>query len=130
MSIGNKQYRVVIADDVEEVRESLRRVLEPNGYDAFLVPNGEFAIQIALKAQPDLIILDITMPGISGFETAQELRRHPETADVPLMFITGDTDVQTLVQAFEVGAVDYITKPFTREEILASISSRVKGLVM
>ena len=113
MSIGNKQYRVVIADDVEEVRESLRRVLEPNGYDAFLVPNGEFAIQIALKAQPDLIILDITMPGISGFETAQELRRHPETADVPLMFITGDTDVQTLVQAFEVGAVDYITKPFT-----------------
>ena len=49
MSIGNKQYRVVIADDVEEVRESLRRVLEPNGYDAFLVPNGEFAIQIALK---------------------------------------------------------------------------------
>ncbi len=126
MSIGNKQYRVVIADDVEEVRESLRRVLEPNGYDAFLVPNGEFAIQIALKAQPDLIILDITMPGISGFETAQELRRHPETADVPLMFITGDTDVQTLVQAFEVGAVDYITKPFTREEVLARANAHVE----
>jgi len=126
VSIGNKQYRVVIADDVEEVRESLRRVLEPNGYDAFLVPNGEFAIQIALKAQPDLIILDITMPGISGFETAQELRRHPETADVPLMFITGDTDVQTLVQAFEVGAVDYITKPFTREEVLARANAHVE----
>ena len=126
MSIGNKQYRVVIADDVEEVRESLRRVLEPNGYDAFLVRNGEFAIQIALKAQPDLIILDITMPGISGFETAQELRRHSETADVPLMFITGDTDVQTLVQAFEVGAVDYITKPFTREEVLARANAHVE----
>ena len=126
MSVGSKQYRVVIADDVEEVRESLRAVLEPNGYDAFLAPNGDLALQISLKAKPDLIMLDITMPGMSGFEAARQLRQHTETAGIPLIFITGDADVQTLVEAFEVGAVDYITKPFTREEVLARANTHVE----
>lgn len=118
--------RVLIADDVAENRELLRETIEPHGFDAFLVPSGEVALRVARKVLPDLILLDIRMPGtLDGFAACQELKRNPETKDIPLIFITIDDDKASIVRAFKEGAVDYIIKPFSKEEALARVRTHV-----
>ena len=123
---SGSRFRVVIADDVLENRELLRRTIEPEGFDAFLVPSGEVAVDVTSKVDPDLVLLDICMPGIGGFEAARRLRENEATKSIPLIFITVDSDIESLVRAFQAGAVDYIVKPFTQEEVLARVRTHVE----
>ena len=126
MSNETERPKVLIADDVDENRELLRETIEPHGFDAFLVPNGSLAIRVAKRVLPDLILLDIRMPGdLDGFETCQELKNDPTTKEIPIIFITVENEKSTIVRAFQAGAIDYIIKPFSKEEALARVQTHV-----
>ena len=120
-------HKVLIVDDSPVNRELLRRTLEPEGFNAFLVPSGEVAIQVAQRVQPTLILMDVRMPGgLDGFETCLRLKADPSTASIPIIFITVDDDEETIVRGFAVGGVDYIPKPFKEREVVARVQSQTR----
>lgn len=112
-----RNANVLIVDDVPENLDLLCQALEPEGYNILVAPNGEVALKIATQIQPALILLDIMMPGIDGFEVCRRLKTNPVTADVPVIFITAHTETKKMVEGFQAGGVDYITKPFQHEEV-------------
>jgi DNA-binding NtrC family response regulator len=118
--------KVLIVDDIAENRLLLRQTLSPEGIDLQLASNGETAISVALRTHPDLIFLDVMMPGLDGYETCRRLKSTPETRDIPIIFITAHNEVDAIVKGFRVGAVDYIAKPFRTEEVLARARTQLQ----
>lgn len=118
--------RVLAVDDTPENLKILRECLEPEGYNLLIATNGDAAIKLATSARPDLILLDVQMPGKDGFETCEVLKSQPETADIPVVFVTALAETSALVRGFEVGGIDYIIKPFQNEEVLARVSTHLK----
>ena len=116
---------ILIVDDIPANLNVLCQVLEPEGYNIIAAPSGEVALQIAARAQPDLIILDIMMPGMDGFETCRRLKANQSTADIPVIFITAKDETESLVEGFQVGGVDYITKPFQHEEVRVRVRTHL-----
>ena len=117
---------ILIVDDVPANLNLLREALEPEGYEILGAPSGEIALQIADRVVPDLILLDIVMKGIDGFETCRSLKADPKTADIPVIFITIKDEVERIVNGFRVGGVDYIPKPFQKEELLIRVENHLK----
>ncbi len=115
------QAKVLMVDDTPANIDVLRKVLTPEGYRLSFANDGEKALKITERTQPDLILLDIMMPGIDGFETCRRLKANPNNADIPVIFISAKTDTQDLMDGFRLGAVDYITKPFKQEEVCARV---------
>ena len=106
------QAAILIVDDLPSNRDLLLQAIEPEGYEILLAGSGETAIQIATRAHPDVILLDIIMPGgIDGFETCRQLKQNESTADIPVIFITAKGEMESVIEGFEVGGIDYITKP-------------------
>src|SRR5690349_13011652 len=99
---------VLIVDDVPANRTLLQQMLEPQGWEVLLAPDGETAIKVANKTRPDLIFLDVMMPGLNGFDTCRKLKANPATKEIPVIFITAQEDSRSIVEGFQVGAVDYI----------------------
>jgi len=116
---------ILIVDDIPTNLNLLRQALEPEGYNIIAAPSGEVALQIADRTQPDLILLDIMMPGIDGFETCRLLKADKATADIPVIFITAKDEMESIVKGFQVGGVDYITKPFQHEEVRARVQTHL-----
>lgn len=112
---------VLIVDDVPTNIDVLMQALEPMGYSISAAPSGEVCLQLASKLQPDVILLDVMMTGIDGFETCRRLKGDPSTRDIPVIFITARNDIRDLMVGFNVGAVDYISKPFNFEEVCARV---------
>jgi len=108
---------ILIVDDIPANLNVLCQSLESEGYNIIAATNGESALQIATRVQPDLILLDIMMPGIDGFETCRRLKANKRLSDIPVIFITAKDETESLVEGFRVGGVDYITKPFQHEEV-------------
>ncbi|ETR70975.1 MAG: response regulator receiver protein [Candidatus Magnetoglobus multicellularis str. Araruama] len=104
----------------------LQKFLQMEGYCVIPASNGPDAREIAEKEQPDLILLDIMMPGESGLETCEKLKKNAKTLDIPIIFISAVTDIDSKVKGFEFGAVDYITKPFEKQEVLARVRIHLK----
>jgi DNA-binding NtrC family response regulator len=117
---------ILIVDDIPANLNLLREALEPEGYEILGAPSGEIALQIANRTIPDLILLDIVMPGLDGFETCRRLKGDPKTADIPVIFITIKDEVEDIVKGFQVGGVDYITKSCQKEELLARVRTHLK----
>ncbi len=117
---------ILIVDDVPANLNLLREALEPEGYEILGAPSGEICLQIADRVVPDLILLDIVMKGIDGFETCRSLKAAPKTADIPVIFITIKDEVERIVNGFRVGGVDYIPKPFQKEELLIRVENHLK----
>jgi sigma-B regulation protein RsbU (phosphoserine phosphatase) len=117
---------IEIVDDEPLNITLLEAILKKDGYSVLSAPDGQQAINIAKDKKPDLILLDIMMPGIDGFEVCRQLKDDAETADIPVVFISAMTDSTAKVQGLEIGAVDYITKPFDKSETLARVSIHVK----
>ena len=92
-----------------------------------LALNGEMALQIAARTPPDLVLLDIVMPGLDGYEVCRRMRQMPETAEVPIMFLSSLEEVQNKTCGFEAGANDYLTKPFEMLEVKARVKSLLKA---
>ena len=120
------QATILIVDDIPANLNLLREALEPEGYEILGAPSGEIALQIAGRTIPDLVLLDIVMEGIDGFETCRRLKADPKTADIPVIFITINDEVERIVNGFRVGGVDYIPKPFQKEELLIRVENHLK----
>jgi two-component system response regulator MtrA len=110
--------RVLIVEDDDRIRETTRYLLEDAGYIVDESPSGEDALRRFEMGRPDLVLLDVMLPGIDGFETCRRLRR---TSDVPIIMLTARSDSFDVVIGLEVGADDYITKPFVPKELIARI---------
>ena len=118
--------RILIVDDVAENREVLTQTLEPEGYKISAAPDGEIALRIVTRSTPDLILLDLLMPGINGFEVCRRLKENKETASIPVIFITANSEMESVIKGFEVGAVDFISKPFKTKEVLVRAETHLK----
>ncbi|MDY6991350.1 MAG: response regulator, partial [Pseudomonadota bacterium] len=118
--------KVLMVDDTPANIDVLRKVLSPEGYRLSFANSGEKALQIVQRALPDLILLDVMMPGIDGFETCRQLKQTEALHDIPVIFITAKTDTDDLVEGFRVGAVDYITKPFKHEEVCVRVRTHLQ----
>lgn len=118
--------RVLIVDDAKANLDILVEGLKAD-HKLSLAMNGEMALQIAARTPPDLILLDIMMPGLDGYEVCRRLRRMPETAEVPIMFLSSLEEVRDKTRGFEVGANDYLTKPFEMLEVKARVRSLLKA---
>jgi len=118
--------RVLIVDDAKANLDVLVEGLKAD-HKLSLALNGEAALQLAVRTPPDLVLLDIMMPGLDGYEVCRRLRQKPETADVPIMFLSSLEDVQDKTRGFEAGANDYLTKPFEMLEVKARVRSLLKA---
>jgi len=118
--------RVLLVDDAKANLDILVEGLKSE-HKLSLALNGETALQIAARTPPDLVLLDIMMPGIDGYEVCRRLRQKPETAEVPIMFLSSLEEVQNKTRGFEAGANDYLTKPFEMLEVKARVRSLLKA---
>ncbi len=116
---------ILIVDDTLPNLRILARILMDHGYLVRGIPNGKTAIEAALAERPDLILLDIMMPEMDGYEVCQRLKADPRTADIPVIFMSALDEVFNKVKAFSLGGVDYITKPFQVEEVLARVNTHI-----
>lgn len=117
---------VLVVDDIEENLKVLSETLIQAGYKPLQARSGERALEIAAKALPDLILLDIKMPGMDGFQTIGRLKANPQTAPIPVIFISALNQIEDKVQGFNAGAVDYVSKPFQKEEVLARVGTHLR----
>ncbi len=116
---------IIIVDDTPENLTVLRDLLTREGYRVRPVLQGEMALRIARKEPPDLILLDVLMPGLNGYETCERLKADPLTADCPVLFISALDGTSDKVRGFQAGGLDYITKPFRQEEVLARVRTHL-----
>lgn len=117
---------IMVVDDTPLNIHMLSRILTNNNFEVLVAENGETALQMLKHERPYLILLDIIMPGIDGFETCRLIKADPENREIPVIFLTALTDVQHKVTAFKAGAVDYLTKPFQYEDVLIRVKTHLK----
>ncbi|WRH67160.1 MAG: response regulator [Planktothrix sp. GU0601_MAG3] len=112
--------KILIVDDLPENLELLYHVLTDAGYDVDRALDGESALEQINHHPPEVILLDVMMPGLNGYELCQKLKACPQTRDIPVIFISALAEINNKVKGFEVGGVDYITKPFEIEDVIVS----------
>jgi CheY-like chemotaxis protein len=117
---------VLVVDDNLANLALLNGILQEGGFEVLLAKTGKMALDIALKTPPDLILLDITMPGWDGFETCQHIKRIHKLNTIPILFLSGLSNPKDRLHAFNVGGVDYVSKPFQQEELLARVRTHVE----
>ena len=116
---------ILIVDDTDTNIEILSELLG-NDYEVMASLDGEFALEIANDDMPDLILLDIIMPGMDGYEVCKKLKDNPKTKNIPVIFITSKEDENSIEKAYDIGGIDYVTKPFKPKELLARVKTQLK----
>ncbi|MEI7981016.1 MAG: hybrid sensor histidine kinase/response regulator [Bacteroidota bacterium] len=122
----HNDFTILIVDDVPKNIQVLGSILRPLGYQVEFATNGKQAIQWVKDHAFDLILLDIMMPEISGYEVCQEIRKIETYKDIPIIFLTAKTDNESIVKGFELGAQDYVTKPFEANELLSRVKTHLQ----
>lgn len=117
----NREHQILIVDDTPKNIQVLGQILSEQGYKIIVATNGLQALKAVEKKTPDLILLDINMPELDGYETCQRLKADERLEEIPVIFLTARTETEDIVKAFSVGGVDYITKPFNSSELLARV---------
>ena len=117
---------ILLIDDTPANLDILCELLEAEGHIISMAPNGSIGLKVAARSRPDLILLDVLMPGMDGFEVCRQLRQDPDLAHTPVIFITGQNSAESAVTGFQTGGVDYITKPFRAEEVLARVNTHLR----
>lgn len=120
--------RILVVDDEKDIRELLTYNLQKNGYRVDSVENGELGLARARSAQPDLLLLDLMLPGIDGFDVCRRLKGDPTTAHIPILMLTARTEEIDIVAGLELGADDYMTKPFSPRILLARVRALLRKL--
>jgi DNA-binding NtrC family response regulator len=121
-----KRERILVADDTPASMSLLADILEPLGYEVLTASSGREALLLAERALPDLILLDVVMPGHDGFSVCRMLKLEDATKHIPVIFITSRNETESLVNGFRVGAVDYIVKPYRQEEVTTRVATHLK----
>ncbi len=117
----------LIVDDVPENLALLSDALSEAGYTVLVATDGLSALDLLQRVTPDIILLDAVMPGIDGFETCRRIKERGELRHVPVMFMTGLTETEHVVQGFDAGGLDYVTKPIAPAEVLARAASHIRN---
>jgi putative two-component system response regulator len=117
---------ILAVDDTPSSLRLLNELLSAEGYKVRSAINGELALNAAINHPPDLILLDASMPGLDGFEVCRRLKLEAGLRDVPVIFVSAMSDMQDKLRGFDIGAVDYVTKPFQREELLARVRTHLE----
>lgn len=117
---------ILIVDDAPENLAVLRKLMVQQGYQTFVATSGERALKIARRVHPDLILLDVVMPGMDGLETCRQLKSHGATQRIPVIFMSARTDTDDVVAGFDIGAVDYIGKPLRMAEVCARVRTQLQ----
>src|SRR4030095_4389892 len=117
---------VLVIDDNADIRENTAEILDLAGYKTFTAENGKRGVEIAMKEKPSLIVCDIMMPELDGYGVLHLLRKNPATENIPFIFLTAKTERGDFRKGMEMGADDYITKPFDDIELLNAIEVRLK----
>jgi len=126
MAVQNPaDFLILVVDDLGYNLKVVSKILDHAGYRVIVANNGEEAIARVDQTQPDMILLDLMMPKMSGLQVCQQLKAHPVWAEIPVIFLTASHAKEDIIAAFEVGAVDYMTKPFIQAEILARIANHL-----
>lgn len=120
-----KKDKVLIVDDNAVNLDLLFEYLDKNGFEVFVAEDGASAIEQFQYAKPDIVLLDVMMPEMDGFETCRRLKENPDTIDIPVIFMTALSDTKSKIKGFEVGAVDFVTKPFQYEELLVRVTTHL-----
>ncbi len=121
VEINPADYKILVVDDVLPNVMLLKVMLSNEGYNIVTASNGTQALEQTQKEKPDLILLDVMMPDITGYEVAQRLRGNPETADIPIMFLTALNQSEDIVMGFKMGGNDFISKPFNKEVLMVRV---------
>lgn len=117
--------KILVVDDTPSNIQSLAATLKPAGYQVLVATNGQQALDVMAKVRPDLILLDIMMPVMDGFEACVNIKANAEWHDIPIIFLTAKTETADLVKGFELGAVDYVNKPFNAHELMARVHTHL-----
>lgn len=125
MEINPSEYKILIVDDVMSNVLLLKVLLTNEKFAISTASNGRQALEQVEKENPDLVLLDVMMPDMSGFEVAQHLKSNPNTADIPIIFLTALNSTADIVKGFQVGANDFISKPFNKEELIIRVTHQI-----
>ena len=128
--MDNRETLILCVDDDEQILDHLCEVLSSQGYAILLARSGFDALALAFSKKPDLILLDLFLPDISGEEVCRELRRHAPTAKVPVIMLTVKREEADKVRGLEIGADDYVTKPYSAQVLLARIMALLRRRAM
>jgi len=120
------QSNVLIVDDIAENIQVLGNILDENDIEFSYATSGKEALEAVAFNKPDLILLDINMPEMSGFEVCKKLKKDPETKDIPVIFLTARTEQEDIVKGLLIGAVDYVTKPFNPKELISRVNTHLE----
>jgi len=123
--INKDKKNILIVDDTPANLRLLSTILTKNGYQVKALKGGQMAIDALKASRPDLILLDIMMPDIDGYEVCQKLKANPQTCEIPVIFLSALNETVDKVRAFEVGGVDYIGKPFNLQEVLIRVKKQL-----
>jgi class 3 adenylate cyclase len=118
-------HRILVVEDSPVNIQSLVAILKDRGYQISIATNGKQALDVVARVQPDLILLDVMMPEMDGFETCRRLKAMEQWRSIPVIFLTAKTETVDIVQGFELGAVDYVAKPFNAHELLARVTTHL-----
>ncbi|MDD3300554.1 MAG: hybrid sensor histidine kinase/response regulator [Bacteroidales bacterium] len=125
MEINNSEYTVLIVDDVDANVLLLKLLISKAGYKTLSAYNGRDALDIIMKDNPDLVLLDIMMPIMDGHEVAKKLKETPGKEELPIIFLSALNSTEDIVQGFKLGAADYVSKPFNKDELLIRINHQI-----
>lgn len=121
--------KILVVEDEELTRNAISEILLSEGHMVDQVEDGIRALEAVGNKIPDLIVCDIEMPRLKGFEVLEELRKNPETASIPFIFLTGRIDTTALVTAMELDVNDFLTKPFSAEELIVAVNVQLNKLL-
>jgi diguanylate cyclase (GGDEF)-like protein/PAS domain S-box-containing protein len=123
---ASRKPAILIVDDAPDNLAPLRTMMQGQGYQTFVATSGDRALEIAQRVKPDLVLLDIVMPGMDGLETCRRLKAHPATARIPVIFMSARGETEDIVAGFDIGGADYIPKPLRMEEVCARVRAQLR----
>ncbi|MEJ2638432.1 MAG: response regulator [Desulfosarcinaceae bacterium] len=120
------EQKILVVDDNTANIDVMMQFLEPLGYELAMAVSGEKALRVAERFRPDLILLDVMMPGMDGFETCRRLKAPPLSLKAPVIFVTAKKETEDIVKGFQYGGVDYVSKPIRQEEVASRIETHLR----
>ena len=123
---GACKANVLVVDDSKTFQSMIRRMLQQEGFRVLQALDGEEGVYMAHYSKPDLVIMDVVMPGINGFQATRQLQKDPETKHIPIIIVSGNPQATEQFWVLKMGAVDFMSKPFSRKELLGKLNEHLR----